>query len=772
MNAVTRPDGFNRLAQPLQRALWERGWTGLRDSQVAALPLILDTRDDVVISAATAAGKTEAAFLPLLTRLWQDKESSNGLVLYVAPVKALINDQVERLQLFCERMDIPVYPWHGDVGHLSRKRFFADPRGVVMITPESLESLLFRRGADVRHIFAKLHAVVVDELHAFIGNVRGRQLQSLLHRLEAQLGQRVKRIGLSATLGDMGLAAEFLRPGLGGDVHIITTPGERRSIQLAVKAILQPNTATQTAQEAHWTIAGELFDRLRGANYLVFPAGVGLVELYADALRKRCESAGLPVTYFPHHGRLAKSEREETEAELKRGNLPVSAICTTTLEMGIDIGAIKGVVQIGAPQTVASLCQRIGRAGRRDGDVAVLWQYCIADTLGPGVDCVDSLYADLVQAVAVIQLFLAKWYEPPLVGALHYSTLIQQILSLVGERHGTTAAQAYQMLCQTGPFNGINEAGFIALLRAMAAKDLLIQDSNKVLLHGTLGEKLANHYTFYAAFPDSEEYRLRHGGKELGTLPLQGNCAQGDVITFAGRRWSIEDIDHQKRWVNLVASSMGKLPRTPGSGTPVHRRVREEMRAVLAGNDVPVWLDATARSLLGDAQRQYKALGLDGNRFVVEGHTVYLFLWEGDQLQGALAVLLKSFGLDARNMGICIEISHSTRELVEKRLLEISSQPCPSADSVIRRRNVSGSEKWDWVLPDDLFVASYASRALALEDAHALCKVLTEPQKCGPNDCDQVAIVNTQTGKIASQIFTPSFPLHPMETANFFRPPQ
>ena len=205
MNTVAQPDGFSRLAQPLQRALWERGWTGLRDSQIAALPLILDTRDDVIVSAATAAGKTEAAFLPLLTRLWaagqQHREAANGLVLYVAPVKALINDQVERLQNFCERMDIPVYPWHGDVGQASRKRFFADPRGVVMITPESLESLLFWRGADLRQVFAGLEAVVVDELHAFIGNVRGRQLQSLLHRLEAQLGHRVQRIGLSATLG-------------------------------------------------------------------------------------------------------------------------------------------------------------------------------------------------------------------------------------------------------------------------------------------------------------------------------------------------------------------------------------------------------------------------------------------------------------------------------------------------------------------------------------------------------------------------------------------
>ena len=714
---------FNRLAPPLQRALWELGWTELREAQVRALPLILDTQDDVVISAATAAGKTEAAFLPLLTRLWQGA-SPRGLILYVAPVKALINDQVERLQRFCERMDIPVYPWHGDVGQALRKQFFADPRGVVLITPESLESLLFRRGSDLRQVFAALQAVVVDELHAFIGNVRGRQLQSLLHRLEAQLGRRVQRIGLSATLGDMGLAAEFLRPGDGGSVRMVATTDEKRNLQLTVKAILQPNSATQTKQDAHWTIADELFVRLRGANYLVFPAGVGLVEFYADALRKRCEVAGLPVTYFPHHGRLAKSEREETESELKRGGLPVSAICTTTLEMGIDIGAIKGVVQIGAPQTVASLCQRIGRAGRRDGDVAVLWQYCIAETLSPGANCVDSLYQDLVQAVAIIQLFLAKWYEPPRVGALHYSTLIQQVLSLVGECHGTTAAKAYKTLCLAGPFKNVNEADFIALLRAMAAKDLLIQDVNKLLLHGAKGEKMVNHYTFYAAFPDSQEYRLRQGGKELGTLPLQGTSVRGDVLTFAGRRWRIEDIDHEKRLVELVASGMGKLPRTGGNGTPVHQRVRQEMRAILAGCDMPVWLDAMAQSLLRDAQRQYKTMQLGEVLCFSEGHTVYLFLWESDQVQQAMSVLLISQGLAAKNNGICIEVTHSTPELVAKCLLTIGSLPCPPAGKIIERRQVGEVEKWDWVLPDDLFFASYASRALALNEAYAMCKQL------------------------------------------------
>lgn len=249
-----------------------------------------------------------------------------------------------------------------------------------------------------------------------------------------------------------------------------------------------------------------------------------------------------------------------------------------------------------------------------------------------------------------------------------------------------------------------------------------MQDANKLLLHGARGERMVNHYTFYAAFPDSQEYRLRQGGKELGTLPLEGTSARGDLITFAGRRWRIENIDHEKRLVELTVSGMGKLPTTGAGGTPVHRRVRQEMRGILEGCDMPVWLDATAQSLLRDAQRQYKALQLNEDWYVVEGHTVYLFIWESDQVQNALSALLKAQGLKAENNGICIRITHATSDLVAASCCRIGSQPCPSPDKIMERRQVGEPEKWDWVLPDDLFFASYASRALALEEAHALCQ--------------------------------------------------
>lgn len=710
-------NSFERLAPPLQRWLWEQGWSGLRPAQAEALAPILDGQLDVVIAASTASGKTEAAFLPLLTRLWTG--SGQGVVLYVAPMKALINDQCERLSLICERLDIPVYPWHGDIGETPRKRFLAMPRGVVLITPESLESLLFRRGADLKHMFGKLEAVVVDELHAFIGCERGRQLQSLLHRLEVTLARRVQRVGLSATLGDMRLAADFLRPSEGDGVLLIVSAAETKSLQLVVKAVMEPD-GNSSGDGAHVGIAAALFKRLRHANYLIFPNSTGMVEFYADALRRHCEGASLPVTFFPHHGRLGKLERESTEFELKRGNLPVSAICTSTLEMGIDIGTIRGIVQIGASETVAGLCQRIGRAGRREGEIAELWQYCVTKEPAAGARCVVGLHEDLLQSIAVIRLFLAKWYEPPPAHALHYSTLVQQILSLIGERNGVTVAHAYRTLCLGGPFRGVSEADFIELLRSLAANELIMQDRHRVLLHGSVGEKRVNHYTFFAAFQDTREYRLLHAGKELGTLPLSRFSGVGDVLIFAGRRWQIVDIDHDKLRVDLIAASRGELPRTGGTGMPVHDRVREEMRTVLAETDYPEWLDSVAREVLAAARRHYGKLNLAEMALIAEGRTVYLFAWRGDATQDALAWLLRSHGLAAENCGISVSVRGATETEVGDALAAIATAPLPDPADILRRQEIRTPEKWDWALPDRLFFDGFASRRLNLAAARDL----------------------------------------------------
>ena len=202
---------FYLLDEKIRCLVWDQGWSALRDAQERAIPPIIAGNTDVIIAAATAAGKTEAAFLPICSRLITE-EGQDACVVYLSPLKALINDQFSRMEQLCERLDIPVHPWHGDISGSKKKKFLGNPKGILLITPESVESLFVNHGTAIPKLFGNLLYIVVDELHSFIGSERGQQLQSLLHRIEFAIKRRIPRIGLSATIGDMHLASQFLRP--------------------------------------------------------------------------------------------------------------------------------------------------------------------------------------------------------------------------------------------------------------------------------------------------------------------------------------------------------------------------------------------------------------------------------------------------------------------------------------------------------------------------------------------------------------------------------
>ncbi|HHJ1707558.1 TPA: DEAD/DEAH box helicase, partial [Pseudomonas aeruginosa] len=232
-------EGFSLLDSRIQRWIWMEGWTSLRDAQERAIPALLNADQDVIVAAATAAGKTEAAFLPILTNLLKQQEPP-GSVLYISPLKALINDQWERLSKLCDELEIPVVAWHGDISSSRKHRFLKSPEGVLLITPESLEALFVNRGTSLPGIFANLRYLVIDELHAFIGSERGKQLQSLMHRVEQVIGRPLPRVGLSATLGDMMLAATFLRPASPSKVTVIESKGSGQILKVQIRGFQEP----------------------------------------------------------------------------------------------------------------------------------------------------------------------------------------------------------------------------------------------------------------------------------------------------------------------------------------------------------------------------------------------------------------------------------------------------------------------------------------------------------------------------------------------------
>lgn len=737
---------FERLHPEVQQWIWSQGWTSLRDAQEWAVPALVDADRDVVIAASTAAGKTEAAFLPILTHLLNHAEPA-GAVLYISPLKALINDQWDRLNRLCERLEIPVVAWHGDVSASKKQRFLKASAGVLLITPESLEALFVNRGTALPGIFQNLRYIVVDELHAFIGSERGKQLQSLMQRVEIVVGKTLPRVGLSATLGDISLACFFLRPGNPQAVEVVESRSSDQHLQVQVRGYVdQPmsqvaaqsrnsdGSAAQAADEdpeeeatrnfgSAVTIAEHLYKVLRGSNNLIFPNKRQEVEWFADRLRALCELDGVPNEFWPHHGSLSKELREDAERALKAGDPPASAVCTTTLELGIDIGNIRAVAQVGSPPSVASLRQRLGRSGRRAGEAAILRAYCRERLLSDQSDLSDQLRIGLVQTIAMIRLLIEGWYEPPRAAGMHASTIVQQCLSSIAQLGGASAGQLWNNLIASGSFSQFSKTDLVSLLKTLGEKELIIQDSSGLLLPGELGERLINHYEFYTAFTSDEEFRLVRDGKALGSLPVSRPLTLGQRIIFGGRRWEVQNVEVEAKVIVVKPARGGAPPQFEGMGAQVHDRVRLEMRKVLMEDTPCPFLDKLAQALLNEARQNFKNLGLHSTAIVGSASSSQLLTWQGDHTNDALTLLLNHLGIQCENRGISLEIAFDEGD-TRKALRAVGALDPRDIEPVLESVENLIREKWDWALPRSLLMKSFASSHLNMTEAVMLARKL------------------------------------------------
>jgi ATP-dependent Lhr-like helicase len=717
---------FSQLHPDLQRWIWDQKWGELRPAQAQAVAPILEGTRDVIIAAATATGKTEAAFLPMLSAVASRPATAPGIeILYLSPLKALINDQFDRLSALAGAVDVEVHRWHGDVASNQKSEVLRKPTGVLLITPESLEALFVLRGSRISTLFGALRYVVVDELHSFIGTERGAQLQSLLHRLELAIRRRVPRLALSATLGDMEGAAAHLRPGAGEAVLRLVDDSDQQALKLQLRGYVTTEPDRATAHGRHGeggpdddqiAIARDIFQTLRGSDNLIFANSRRNVEIYADLLATMCTTLGVPGEFFPHHGSLSKELREFVEARLKDRTQPANAICTSTLEMGIDIGDVRSIAQIGAPPAVASLRQRLGRSGRR-GDAAVLRVYISEDEVEATTPPPDALRAELVQSVAMVNLLLQRWYEPSDPGDLHFSTLIQQLLSMIAQHGGVLAADAYSALCDAGPFSLVTPGQFAEMLRNLGAIELLEQSADGTLIHGPLGERIVNHYSFYAAFATTEEWRLVSDGRTLGTIPIDFPLAPGLFLIFAGRRWRVTAVDPPHKVVDLVPAPGGRPPVFTGVGAPVDHHVRHEMLRVYQRADLPAYLDATAAGLLTEARQNFARYRLHERRLLPFSDDTYIFPWAGDRIVNTVVAMLAATELKATPDGLAISVAKVTPIELSAQLMAllVGDQPDPvELAATVANKAV---EKYDHFLPESLLNVAYAARNLDVPGA-------------------------------------------------------
>ena len=705
---------FQLLDKRIQRWIWKQGWSSLLEIQENTIPVVLKGDSDVIVSAPTGGGKTEAVFLPILSKLVTRPSTSGYDVLYVSPLKALINDQTRRLTGMCEDLDIRVTPWHSDVSTSIKDNSFKSPEGILIITPESLESVLMHRNHKLRNAFSSLQYVVIDEIHSFVGRERGKQLQSLFNRIEHITRRSIPRIGMSATLSEYGDVQSFIRPD-GQYECQIPSPGEKKQeIRVALKEYLQ-NDEREMLNEG---IPEDLFLRLRGSNNLVFADSRALTEELALELSKICQREGVPNQFRVHHAKIDQEERHLIEQTLLAGDKPTTAICTSTLELGIDIGSVDSIAQIGVCHSVSGLRQRLGRSGRR-GSPSVLRVYDMARDTIP----VPRLNSGLIQNIAIIELIKEKKYEPYNMERYHFSTLIQQMLSLLVQYGSFYPQEAWSLLCKNGAFRNVDASMFKGLLRSLGEKHIISQSPGGQIIIDKEGEYIVNSRDFYTAFLTADEIQVveTNNGKSIGQIDKVPDI--GTIVLLSGRSWLVVGASEEESTVYVKETHEEGSTLFCSEHSDVDRIITEKMHQIYMSKEIYPYLDETAKQMLEMGRKSFYDNGLDYKNHIVvtsedkkglSEQTDLYFTWAGSRINRTICLAARRQGLGLCIAGDCF-ISGMTEDVLYN--LDQESFANPNELSAMVEGPNKLLDKYDELLPDNLLDAEFAKRALDIEGA-------------------------------------------------------
>ena len=711
-----KSSSFDLLEPKVQQWIWRQGWTSLKNIQENAIPPILDGDCDVIISAATAGGKTEAVFLPVLTTILRDKEEQGYQVLYISPLKSLINDQYRRLTDMAQGIT-NITPWHGDISSCKKKKSLAAPNGILIITPESLESLLMHHHDKLKNAFGKLRFVVIDELHAFIPSERGKQLQSLMSRIEHIIRKQIPRIAMSATFSDYEVVKRFLRQDNSLPCVIPDQGTSNHEIKVLIK---EYNYGYNEEKIADAKIANDIFLRLRGTNNLVFTNRREDCERFCSLLNDKCLEAHVPNEFRIHHGSISKESRTKTEQELQSGRTPITAICTATLELGVDIGKVKSIAQIDVADSISSLRQRLGRSGRRN-EASILRVYS-KDYNGDNAGLLDQLKNHLIQNIAVIELLKEHKYEKPSINGIHLSTLIQQILSIIAEFGSFYPKDGWRLLCEEGAFENVSPTLFLKLLKDLGDKDIIRQTNSGQIVIGSEGEMLLADKEFYAAFNTYPEIEIINAlnGQHIGSL--LNFVKVGFCIVFGGIKWEIKDIDYKANRAYVIPSDWGGLPRFLNDGYEIDSIISQKMKEVYLSKESYPYLDSKTEAItcLQEARKYFQIYKLQGT-FSRHGDNEIMLTWAGAKINRTISLIAKLY-LDKVTGYNHIYITRFNKD----DLTELVRFPKPKATSLcpFLMRFTKESKKYDHLLSDELLDIQYASMYLDVDAAWEKLKEL------------------------------------------------
>ncbi len=594
-------DLFADLPWFLQEYVHNNRWTSFRNIQLDTYEAFCRTEGHILISAGTSSGKTEAAMFPIIASVYG--QCQDGIsVLYVGPLKALIDDQFERIEPILRDSGIKITGWHGDISQYRKQKTVKGPSGILQITPESLQNIVTNRRDELTRLFGNLRYVVIDEVHAFMNSERGLQLLCCLEVLERTAGCRPRRLGLSATISDKDSACGWLSANTGRDTAVVSDDsiGSRT---IGIRYNLFPSDkddGDNYRQKAVTRYYRELYSDISGRSCIVFANSRDSAEKTAHGLSKMAELAGRPGNVFIHHGSVSRELRHNAEEALKDRNAKNTVVSTVTLELGIDIGNLDRIVQIGPPYTCSSLVQRMGRSGRR-GEAQNLVLYCNDDLTRYWTE-IDGMSVDLLRSIAMTELVLKdRWVESPSVRTLPYGLLYHQTLQYLIPGTGAKFKELADNVLSLYPFRNIDRNDYRTLLRHMVKTGQLERMEDGTLLIGDKGERMAFNREFCAVFSTGREFDISFEGKVIGSVQVVPSV--GTLIQLAGRVWEVTEVEAKEHRAKVIESDgTANTPWTsgiPGIDTMVLRKMKE----ILMGTTDYPYLDEEAKKCLAFCRR-------------------------------------------------------------------------------------------------------------------------------------------------------------------------
>ncbi len=619
---------YNLLSEPIRKYIRDKRWDALRPIQAAAIVKITTTNLNYILASRTASGKTEAAFLPILSKT--DFNQVGVQVLYISPLIALINDQFYRITDLCENLEIKVTKWHGEANKSLKSKLIKNPSGIVMITPESLEAMFVNAPYNAHTLFGNLKYIIIDEIHSFIGVDRGIQLMSILSRIQRINKENIITIGLSATIGTENYLEAKKLIGNISETKILLDKEKKETV-------VNFKYFSVSTKELSLDLIKDLYAETCNHKVLIFPNSRGKAEEIAVKLKKISEKLHGHRFYYSHHSSVDKEIREDIEKFAKnneRYNFCIS--CTSTLELGIDIGTIDKIVQIDSTHSVSSLVQRIGRSGRREGEKSII-----------------NIYAtdkwNLLQSLACWQLYNSDFLEPLHISDRPFDILFHQLLSISKQLSGISKASLTQQLKTNFAFSLISEQDIISIIDYSISKNYLELLGNEIIL-GVEGENIVNTKEFYSVFKTEPSFKVINSGHKIGDIPFSQQVIPDANILLAARIWKIIDIDFKSAKITVIPANDGKKPIFFGSIGETHEKVRVEMLRILKSSEEYIELDNSSKDILTEFRNDFKGFIISDFQFdrpiVVKSNKIKIYTFTGTKINNSLVFLISLTGID------------------------------------------------------------------------------------------------------------------------------